>query len=302
MSTGDNVQAVRPRRSHKRWKHYLYLLPGVLLFGCFVLAPLLMTVYWSAYRWNGVGEAAWVGAENYLRILSDRSVQVAFGNAAQLLFFYCVLPLSIGLFLAVVASRSVFTGLGTVRAMIFLPQVVAVVVVAQVWALIFEPNSGTINGLLRAVGLDELARPWLGDFDFALPSVGVVATWTQYGLCMLLLLAGIQRIPQELFDAAKMDGAGFWRELSTVTFPSIRMEIAVAAVLTLITGLRNFDLVFNMTRGGPGDSTLVPALEVYRRAFVLGDVGGASALAVIITVAILALTLIVSRLFERREA
>lgn len=290
------------RRRRSRRSDYLYLLPGAILFTSFVLGPLVLTIYWSSFRWDGIGTAVWVGLDNYIRVISDPSVHVAFGNAVRLLFFYCVLPIVVGLLLAVLASRSRSRLLSWVRGFIFLPQVIAVVVVAMVWSLLYEPNSGLINEALRAIGWGDLARPWLGDFDFALPAIGVVATWTQYGLSTLLLLAGIQRIPTELFDAAKMDGAGFFREFLAVTLPSIRLELAVVVVLTMITGLRNFDLVFNMTRGGPGESTIVPALQVYRGAFVIGDVGAATALATIVTVVILGLTVTASRFFERNAS
>ena len=174
------------------------------------------------------------------------------------------------------------------RTLLFLPAVIAPVVVAVGWRLIYEPTSGLLNQALGAVGLSGLARPWLGDFALALPATGVVATWMEYGLVMVLFLAGIQRIPLDLYDAARVDGAGLRAEVRHVTLPGLRYELAVAVVVTVIASFRNFDLVYNLTRGGPGSATVVPVLEVYRRGFLHGQVGSAAALGVTITTIILA--------------
>jgi raffinose/stachyose/melibiose transport system permease protein len=140
---------------------------------------------------------------------------------------------------------------------------------------------------------------WLGNFDLALPAVGLVGTWVAYGLCFVLFMAGVQKIPQSLYDAARVDGAGPLREFFAVTLPALRGEIAVALTLTTIAALRNFDLVYLTTAGGPGDATTVPALEVYQRAFRSGDVGGAAAIGVCLAAVIFALTFGINRVADR---
>ncbi|GDY58763.1 hypothetical protein SVIO_093860 [Streptomyces violaceusniger] len=209
--------------------------------------------------------------------------------------------MAIGLLLAAVMARARVRGMTFFRTVLFLPQVLALIVVGVAWRSILAPD-GLLNDALRAVGLGSLARPWLGDYTWALPAVGVVGTWVGTGLCMVLFLAGAQRIPRELYEAARMDGAGPLREFLTVTLPGLRPQIAVALTLTIVAGLRNFDLIYITTSGGPGNATSVPAYEVYRRAFETNQVGSAAAVGVALTVLIFVLTVTVSRLVEGRRA
>jgi raffinose/stachyose/melibiose transport system permease protein len=190
-------------------------------------------------------------------------------------------------------------GLAAFRTILFLPQVVALVVVAVMWRMIYAPDGGLINEALRAVGLGALAQNWLGDFNLALPAVGLIGTWVMYGLAMVLFTAGVQKIPQSLYDAARVDGAGPVREFFAVTLPGLRGEVAVALTLTTIAALRNFDLVYITTGGGPGNSTTVPAYEVYRRAFESGEVGGAAAIGVCLAAVIFVLAFSINRFAER---
>ncbi|WP_279581042.1 carbohydrate ABC transporter permease [Fodinicola feengrottensis] len=132
--------------------------------------------------------------------------------------------------------------------------------------------------------------------------MGLVGTWVEFGLCMVLFLAGCQKIPRELYEAARLDGAGPFREFLAVTLPALRPEIAVAATLTIVAGLRNFDLVYITTGGGPGDATAVPAFEVYHRAFETGQVGSAAAVGVSLAALIFVLTVVVSRAIEGRQS
>ena len=208
----------------------------------------------------------------------------------------------IGLLLAAAMSRSRVRGLALFRTVLFLPQVIALVVVAVMWRMIYDPNDGLLNEALRAIGLGGLAQNWLGSFTLALPSVGLIGTWVMYGLAMVLFTAGVQKIPQSLYDAARMDGAGPVREFFAVTLPGLRNEIAVALTLTTIQALRSFDLVYITTGGGPGGSTTVPALEVYNRAFRSGDVGTAAAIGVCIAALIFVLTMLINRVAEREAA
>lgn len=140
-------------------------------------------------------------------------------------------------------------------------------VVGGVWRWIYNPDFGPLNQVLKAVALEAWTRPWLGDLQLALPAVGAVGTWVQYGFCMVLFIAGVQRIEEELYDAAKIDGADEFRQFWHVTLPGIRNEISVALVITFIAALRTFDLVFVTTRGGPGNETMVVSLWLYRNAF-----------------------------------
>jgi raffinose/stachyose/melibiose transport system permease protein len=260
---------------------YLYLLPALALFAAFVLAPLVHAAWLSLFAWDGITPGTWVGLDNYKAVVSEAQLRRAFEHSAILLVFYAALPIAIGLLLAGAASRARIRGLAALRAILFLPQVIALAVVAVTWRLIYQPTG------------------WLGDFDLALPAVGLVGTWVAYGLTFVLFMAGVQKIPRSLYDAARVDGAGPLREFFAVTLPALRGEVAVALTLTTIAALRNFDLVYLTTSGGPGDATTVPAFEVYQRAFRGGEVGGAAAIGVCLAAVIFVLTVGINRVAER---
>lgn len=268
---------MQPSPGEPRRVAYVYLLPGLALFGAFVLAPLAHSAWISLFAWDGVTPGTWVGLENYANVLSDQELRAAFGHALALLGFYCVLPVAIGLLLAAAASRTNIKGLTLYLVFIFVPQVLALVVVAVVWRRIYEPTG------------------WLGDFTLALPAVGLVGTWVTFGLATVLFTAGVQKIPRSLYDAARVDGAGPVREFFAVTLPGLRGELAVVLTLTMISALRNFDLVYVTTGGGPGGATTVPALEVYRRAFGGGEVGAAAAVGICVAAVIFALAFAINR-------
>jgi len=281
---------------------YLYLLPAFAVFAAFVLVPLGHAFWLSLWEWDGITAGTWAGLGNYGDVVSDPALRRAFLHALVMIVFYALLPVAIGLVLAGLVARAQVRGLAAFRAVLFLPQVLAMVVVAVMWRMIYDPNNGALNELLRAVGLGSLAQSWLGDFNLALPAVGLVGTWVWYGLAMVLLTAGVQKIPQSLYDAARVDGAGIVREFLAVTLPALRGEIAVALTLTTIQALRNFDLIYITTSGGPGDATSVPAFQVYSRAFETGQVGSAAALGISLTLVIFAISFGINRFAERSGA
>ena len=278
---------------------YLFLLPALLVYGAFALYPLLRAFQFSLYEWSGLGPSTFVGLKNYVDLATDAAFRTALGNALVLILFYAVLPLVIGLVLAAIIRRGQVRGLGFFRVVIFLPQVIALVVVAVAWRQIYAPR-GQLNQLLSALGLDELSRGWLGDYTWALPAVGAIGTWLEMGLVMLLLLAGMNRIPNDLYEAARLDGAGPVREFLAITLPAVRGEIVTALVLTIIAALKTFDLIYMTTSGGPGTTTTVPSYEVYNRAFNLKMVGSASAVAIVLTILVFVINVAISRIGEEK--
>ena len=280
---------------------YLYVLPAFVLVGLFVLAPLIHSFWISLFEWDGITTGTWVGLQNYKDVVGDPEIRKAFGHALVLILFYAGLPTVIGLLLAGAVARARVRGLTAFRTIIFLPQVIAMVVVAVMWRMIYAPD-GPINSVLRSVGLGGLAQDWLGSFSLALPAVGLVGTWVMFGLTFVLYTAGVQKIPQSLYDAARVDGAGAVREFFAVTLPGLRPEIAVGLTLTTINALRNFDLVYVTTSGGPGDSTSVPAFLVYDGAFRSGTVGMASAIGLSLAAVIFLISLLINRTAERGTA
>ncbi|MFI6318200.1 carbohydrate ABC transporter permease [Nonomuraea sp. NPDC050556] len=277
---------------------YLFILPAFLVYAAFLLYPIGRAVHLSLFEWDGLSLGRWAGLGNYAAIVADEGLRAAFWHALVLIAFFALLPVAIGLVLAAVLNHAKVRGLGFFRTVVFLPQVVAMVVVAVAWRQVYAPD-GTLNSVLGALGLESLTRGWLGDYAFALPAVGVVGTWFETGLVTVLLLAGMSRVPLALYEAARLDGAGAVREFFAVTLPSVRGEVAVALTLTVIAALRTFDLVYITTRGGPGDSTSVPSYEVYHRAFGLGQVGSAAAIGVTLTVVIFAISFVINRFADR---
>ena len=275
------------------------MLPAFVVFAVFVIAPMLDGAWISLFQWDGVTVGRYVGLQNYRDIVNDPAVRTAFEHSLVLIVFYAALPIVIGLVLTAALSHARIRGITAVRTVIFLPQVLAAVVIGVAWKWLYDPQ-GPINSFLGNIGLSSLERPWLGDFTTALPAVGVIGTWVTTGLCLVLFMAGVQRIPLSRYEAARVDGAGPVREFFAVTLPGLRNELAVALSLTVITALRAFDIIFVTTKGGPGSQTTVPSLLIYQRAFVTGQVGSAAAIGAIMGAIILGLAVLITRVVEER--
>ncbi len=302
--TGRDDRRARPTpaRAHRsRWARaagtgWLYVLPALVMYAVFVLRPLVLTLQYSLYDWNGIGVARWVGLDNYLTVFTDSDLLKIIGNALVLIVFFSFIPVALGLLVASMVRRITTGAFGTVvRTILFLPQVIPLVAAGIAWSWLLSSN-GLVNQALRAVGLGGVARAWLGDFDTALPAVGVIGAWVLLGLCTILLVTGMSKIDPALYEAARLDGAGPVREFLAVTLPSLRQEIGVCLTVTIIAALASFDIVYISTSGGPGLQTTVPGLEIYRLAFSQRQVGLASALAVVLMLLVLACVLPIQRL------
>jgi raffinose/stachyose/melibiose transport system permease protein len=277
---------------------YLYLLPAFAFYLLFAFGPLLYTTWLSFFDWDGLTVGTWVGLDNYDEVLSDPDIRASFVHSFELIVFYAILPTLLGLILASLIAHARVRGVTFFRAVLFLPQTIATVVIAIAWTWIYAP-SGPLNEALDSVGLESVSRGWLGDFTWALPALGLVGTWLMFGLCLVLFLAGIQKIPISLYEAARVDGAGRIREFFAVTLPGLRGELAVALTLTTILALRTFDLIYVSTSGGPGTSTTVPSVLVYQNAFANGRVGLASSVAVLLTLLIFVVAFGITRIVDR---
>ncbi|WP_420117467.1 carbohydrate ABC transporter permease, partial [Micromonospora sp.] len=275
---------------------WLFVLPAVLMYAVFVLRPLALTIQYSFYNWNGIGVARWAGLDNYLTVFTDSDLLKIIGNALVLIVFFSFVPVALGLLVASLVRRITTGVFGTVvRTVLFLPQVIPLVAAGSAWSWLLSSH-GRVNPVLRAVGLGGVARAWLGDFDTALPAVGVIGAWVLLGLCTILLVTGMSKIDPALYEAARLDGAGPVREFFAVTLPSLRQEIGVCLTVTIIAALASFDIVYISTSGGPGLQTTVPGLEIYRLAFSQRQVGLASALAVVLMLLVVLCVLPIQRL------
>jgi raffinose/stachyose/melibiose transport system permease protein len=289
-------RARRTRRPRAGWVGWLFAAPALVMYATFVLRPLLLTVQYSLYDWDGIGASTWVGLDNYRRLLTDSELFSSIVHAFELIVFFSGIPVLLGLFVAATIRTIAASRLATAaRTVLFLPQVIPLVAAGIMWSWLLS-STGLANELLSAVGLDDLTRAWLGDFDLALPAVGVIGAWVLVGLCTLLLLAGMSKIDPSLYEAARLDGAGPVREFFSITLPSLRQEIGVCVTVTVIAALASFDIVYISTQGGPGNATMVPGLEIYYLAFSEREIGMASALAVALVLLVLACVLPLQRL------
>jgi raffinose/stachyose/melibiose transport system permease protein len=279
---------------------YLYVAPAFILYAAFNLVPLVQGVNISFYNWDGITPGTWVGIQNYTEFFTDPTILAGYTHVLILMIFYAFLPIVIGLFLAAVLSRIRIRGLTVFRMLLFLPLVITDVVTAVAWTWVYDID-GPISTVLKAVGLGHLipAQGWLGDFNTALPAVGVFGLWGGFGFCLILFLAGVMKIPASLYEAARVDGANAFREFFAVTLPGLRYELQVVLVLSVIGTLDTFDEIYVMTSGGPGNATTVPAYLVWRRLFQTGQVGSAAALGIVLMLIIFAVTWTINRLMER---
>lgn len=294
-----SAQRRRAAEGHGRITPYLYVLPAFLVYALFMLYPLGRAAQYSLYQWNSVTNVVkFVGFGNYVEMFADGELRSGFMHALVLIFFYAVLPLLIGLVLAAVLNRAKVRGLGFYRTVIFAPQVIAMVVVAVAWSRLYGTD-GTLNDLLQLLHIVPKGENPLGNELLALPAIGLIGTWVETGLVTILLLAGMGRIPENLYEAARLDGAGPIREFFSITLPAVRGEIAVALTLTIVAALKTFDLIYMTTKGGPGTSTTVPSYQVYNQAFNLHQVGMASTIGVTLTILIFLINLVVNRIADR---
>lgn len=285
-----------------RFTGLFYIMPGLIIYLVFIFYPILETIRTSFYKWDGFSsQKTFIGWQNYQTLFTTDQFLSALSHNVIFLFFYSIIPILIGLFLATMLGKKPLPGMTFFRAGFFLPQVLSMVVVGITWRWIYNPAFGPLNMFLKSVHLENLARSWLGDFDFALSAVGVVGSWVMFGFCMVLFLAGMQRISQEYYEAAELDGANEIQQFLYITIPSLRPEIGVALITTVIAALRVFDLVYVTTRGGPGDQTLVASFLIYRAAFQQNQIGYAAAAASILTLVILGISFLILK-FQEKEA
>ena len=275
---------------------WLFVVPALLMYAVFVLVPLLLTITYSFYRWNGVGPMTWVGLKNYATVFEVPDLLGTIVNAFWLVIWFSLIPVALGLIVASIIHRVATGRLGEVsRTVLFLPQVIPLVAAGIIWGWLLA-LPGLVNQILNAVGLAEMARAWLGDFDFALPAVGVIGVWVLLGFCTVLLSTGMAKVDPALYESARIDGAGWLQEFLGITVPLLRHEIGVCLTVTVIAALAAFDIVYVSTAGGPGNSTAVPGIQIYILAFTQRAVGLASALAVLLMILVIVVIIPIQRL------
>jgi len=292
----------RPSVPGERRLALAFVLPGLLLYVVFMLLPFATSIYYSLTDWNGASsEKHLVGLDNYARLLSDGKLLTAASHNLIWVVFGTLPPILIGALLALLIWGGVRLS-SFWRALFFIPFVLAPIVVGISWSWIYNPLFGSLNELLTAVGLGDATRSWLGDPDVALWAVLVTSAWVTFGFILILVLAALQGVDDDLIDAALIDGANWSQRLRSVVLPQIAPALTLVGAVMLTYAIGAFDLVFVMTNGGPGTSTELLGTYAYKLAFRRNEVGYGAAVALLITVLSFLATAAFVRLRERQRA
>ncbi len=298
MSIAIPAAGQRRRRAWPAIRGWLFIGPVVLGTLIFNVLPLIPTMYASFTSWNGLGAPQWIGFGNYVRVFSGQDSILMLGLKNTVLFTIGYVPfaIAVGLALALLANERL-RGIIVFRALFFLPVITSVVAVGMVWRWIFNSPFGVLNWGLAQVGV---AGPrWLGDPAWAMVAVIIVSVWQVMGYNMVILLAGLQGVPQELLDAASIDGAGRVRRFWHVTIPLLTPTLFFLSIIAVINSFQVFGLIYVMTGGGPGTSTTVYVYQIWKEAFQLRNMGYAAALSWLLFMVILGVTLVQWRLAKR---
>lgn len=295
-ATGARAATARPTRargpaSQRRLTRaawiLFFLLPSALPLLAFTYGPMVGAAWISLHEWNLLSPMRWVGLANYADQLGDPATLRAFRNSLFYILGYLPLVFVGGLALAL-ALNSRLKGRSLLRGAYFLPVVSSWIVVALVWRWLLNPSVGVVNWVLATVGID--GPGWWNEPAWAMPSIILASAWKDLGFVMVILLAGLQAIPTDVLEAARVDGAGRWRRLWSIVLPLLSPSIFFVLVISLINGFQVFDQVYAMTGGGPDNATDVVVLRIYNLAFRYGEAGEASALSWLLFLVILAVT------------
>lgn len=286
MSTPSTPPLPAPR--WKKLSPYLWVLPAMVFYFVFKLGPLFGGIILAFIRWDGIEEPRFVGLKNFIRVFTrDDVVGMALLHNVQYAVGTVIGKIVISLLLALLLNQAL-RGRSIYRTILFLPVVMSFVVIGILWSWMFNTQFGLINSLFTAIGLESLTQDWLGNPAIALNSLIVVDIWKWYGFHMVIFLAGLQTISQELYEAARIDGASKWKQFLHITLPLLQPVMIVNVTLALMGALNVFDIPFIMTEGGPANSTVVMALHIYLRGFKFYRFGYSAALSyVLLTIVIL---------------
>jgi len=283
-----------------------FLIPGVIAFLLVIILPFLVNIGASFTKWTGIGTPKWIGLANYVKLIGDVNFWASFRNNLAMIIAMTIIPTIIGLLLSAILFDYIANKFGRgmsnfFRAGFYLPQILPVAIAGVVWGWILQPGSGALNELLKSVGLDSLARNWLGDASTALPSVMGVMVWFQIGYPLVIFMAALQRVDPELLEAAAIDGATWLQKFYYITIQLIRPEIFVVVLTTTIHALKVFGQIYVLTRGGPGTATLVPSYYSYQNFFEKANVGYGSTIATVMTIIIILLTIVFINVQSRQQ-
>lgn len=275
-----------------------FIAPNFIGFFLFTLIPVIFSLILAFMKWDSFGTPKFVGLKNFSKMLNDDTFWISLKNT--FLYTIGVVPLTLicSLGLAILLNKKI-RGMKFFRTAFFFPYVTSLVAIAVVWNMLFHPTMGPINQFLKL--FIENPPGWTSSSDWALTAIVIVSVWRGMGYYMILYLAGLQSVPKELYEAASMDGAGKWKQFLNVTVPSLRPTTFFVTIMLVINCFKIFDLVQVMTAGGPGRATNVLVYQIYNEAFVKFNFGYASAIAMVLFVIVLSITVIQFKWNQRQE-
>lgn len=276
----------------------IFVTPALAIFGIFLLIPILLSLYYSFFSWDGLNPMKFNGVQNFVAMFQDNLLMESVKHSFILTFWALLIQLPMGLILAVLLSSEKLLGRRLFKTVYFMPVILSTSVLGVLWGLIYEPNIGLLNNLLGALGLESLQHVWLGDQTTALGAIAAVVGWQYIGFYMILFLAGLQGVPDEIIEAADLDGASKFRVLWSIRIPLIRHVISFAVINCVVGSLKYFDLIYIMTSGGPNNSTEVIASVMFKQAFRFSDFGYASSISMLLFVMGLLFAFVLSKLFK----
>ncbi|MEZ0110572.1 raffinose/stachyose/melibiose transport system permease protein [Catenulispora sp. EB89] len=298
------VPDARRRRGRGRMRLEIALLSGppILVFVAFVIFPVVLAAYYGFYRWQGYGAATdWVGLNNYRLILTDPAFQQVLWHSLLILVLSLVIQGPLAIFLAVLLNQRI-RGRAVIRVLIFVPYVISEVIVGTGWSLMLQ-STGALNDLLKHIGLGSWQKDWIADPKLAIWTLMAIISWKYIGFAVILMLAGLQSIPDELFEAAQIDGASYWQMQRRITLPLLGPTIRIWAFLSIIGSLQLFDLVYiiwgQYVSGTAGTSTM--AIYMVAQGRSAGNYGYGSAVAVVMFLITLVVALVYQRFVLRRD-
>ena len=288
----------------KKSTKIIMIMPAVILFTVFYLAPIFISVYYSFTDFSGIGAAKFIGFKNYQVLLNDKFFFIALKNTFIILIgiTITILPLS---FIVALLLEKPFRGSGVVQSMIFAPNVIAPILVGLIWLFILDPKMGMINAILRSIGLSDYQQQWIGGKTLTPYSVAFVYLWQVLGFYTTINMAGLRSIPADIYEAAEIDGANYFQRIRKITIPMMKNTIVINTILIITGGFKIFETVKQLTNGGPNHMSDVLVTYMYDTTFTSSRYGSGMAVATVSFVLCLIFSIIylvnVGKSLEQKE-
>lgn len=289
------------RINRKRMTGIVFLTPAIVFILYATVIPFVWNFLLSFQKWDGFGDAQFGGIQNYITVFQDPAIFKSVGNSVYYALASTLGGVAVGIFLATLVFQLAGKEGSFFRLVLFSPAMLPIAVVGLMFTFFYNPEMGLLNNFLKLIGLESLQHVWLQSQGTAMICIIFVAIWKCAGQVMLLCFASMQTIPESLYESSKLDGAGYWKQIRYITLPLIKPMILLAAINTLGTQYKSYDLIFTMTQGGPGDLTTTVPIRMTKMAFSYGKFGESAAAGVVFTIVVVASILLVKRLLRGEE-